>query len=63
MNRIVPIKELIEPIDNLDQLARGTGARYLECTYSHIDGRLVAVQWRRKVPKHFQILIDYIGGK
>ena len=37
-------------ITNLDQLARGTGARYIEVVDSHVPGEYVAVQWRRRLP-------------
>ena len=35
-------------ITNLDQLAHGTGAKYLEVLESHIPDTYIAVQWRRK---------------
>lgn len=52
-------------IVNTEQLARGTGARYLECTKAHIPDVLIALQWRRKLPEKFDVIIDYQnnGGK
>jgi hypothetical protein len=38
-------------IRNVEQLPRGTGARYLEIMDSHIPGEHIAVQWRRSIPK------------
>ena len=44
---------------NLEQLARGTGARYLEVMNSP-EGydTLIACRWRRVIPKKDCILID-----
>jgi len=39
-------KELV--VTNLDQLPRGTGAKYLEVIESHC-GTYIAKQWRRKL--------------
>jgi hypothetical protein len=55
---IIKSKEVSMPIVNTDQLARGTNARYLECMKSHCD-TLIALQWRRKEPKTYDVLIDY----
>ena len=38
-------------IVNLDQLAHGTGAKYLEVMPDSLHGTLIAVCWRRKLPK------------
>ena len=47
-------------VTNLEQLARGTGARFLECTRPHAPGLpLIALKWRRRPPKSFYVLIDY----
>jgi hypothetical protein len=51
MKRIKYNRNLI--ITNLDQLPRGTGAKYLEVRPDNIHGVLIAVQWRRVVPKQF----------
>jgi len=48
-------------IANLDQLARGTGARYLEVARGE-DGALIAKQWRRK-PIEDVILVDMEPAK
>ena len=40
-------------ITNLDQLARGTGAKYLEVLPVKAKGILIAVKWCRKIPKQF----------
>ena len=37
-------------ITNLEHLAHGTGAKYLEVIRSHISGEYVAIQWRMKKP-------------
>jgi len=37
-------------ITNTDQLARGTGAKYLE-VLDNGTGPFVAVQWRRTIPR------------
>jgi hypothetical protein len=57
-------------IVNLEALARGTGARYLECIEglqtrpgAAVTTRIyVAKQWRRKIPKEYAILIDFKPG-
>jgi hypothetical protein len=42
-------------ITNTAQLARGTGAKYLEVIEPHETGLpLVAVQWRRTKPKRLE---------
>lgn len=47
-------------LTNLESLARGSGARYLECTRAHRpELPLIALRWRRTIPKAFEILIDY----
>ncbi len=51
MKRIKYNKNLI--ITNLDQLPRGTGAKYLEVMPDNIHGILIAVCWKRKVPKQY----------
>lgn len=58
--KIIPIKDAGK-ITNLESLARGTGARYLECIEPHREGLppLIALRWRRKVPKKFKVLIDF----
>lgn len=56
---IIPIAEA-PAITNVDQLPRGVGARFLECTRAHrAELPLIAVRWRRTVPKKFEILIDF----
>ena len=55
---IVKRNEVTMPIVNIEQLGRGTGARYLECIKSHCE-TLVAMQWRRTIPVKFDVLIDY----
>jgi len=51
-------------VTNLEQLPRGTGARYLECARAHKAGLpLIALRWRRSVPKKFDLLIDYAREK
>lgn len=54
-------KEVKEKIVNLEQLAKGTGARYLECIKSPLEGILIASQWRRVIPSRYEILIDMEG--
>jgi hypothetical protein len=57
--KIIPVKEA-PALTNLEQLPRGTGARYLECIIPHAPGLpLIALKWRRAIPKKFEILIDY----
>ena len=56
---IINSKNITYKIANLDQLARGTGARYLECIHAHIPGVLIAKQWRRVLPEKYDILIDH----
>jgi hypothetical protein len=51
MQRIKYNKNLI--ITNLDQLAHGTGCKYLEVLPDNIHGVLIAVQWKRKPPKQY----------
>jgi hypothetical protein len=56
---IIPSKSA-PAVTNLEQLPRGTGARYLECTRAHrADLPLIARRWRRSIPKSFDVLIDY----
>jgi hypothetical protein len=57
-------------IVNLDALAKGTGARYLECIEALLGFAFdasthiyIAKQWRRKVPKDYEILIDFTPGR
>lgn len=57
--RIISIKDK-PTITNTEQLPRGTGARYLECTSAHRpELPLIALRWRRSIPKRYEILIDY----
>ena len=47
-------------VTNLDQLPRGTGAKYLECLRGP-DGILIAKQWRRSIPmQRYEILIMFL---
>ena len=50
--RIINIKDAPRVL-NLDAMARGTGAKYLECS-AHFDTstreQLIAYKWRRKLP-------------
>lgn len=45
---VIPFNRTMR-ITNLDQLARGTGAKYLEVIESHLPGEYIAVRWRRKI--------------
>jgi len=45
-------------VANLEHLARGLGARYLEVIESHRAGEYIAKQWRRKLPASGGIFID-----
>ncbi len=51
MKRIKYNRNLI--ITNLDQLPRGSGAKYLEVMPDNIHGVLIAIKWRRVVPKQY----------
>ena len=43
----------------MDAMPRGLNARYLECTTAHIEGVVIAKQWRRKEPKQYEVLVDF----
>jgi hypothetical protein len=45
-------------VKNLEGLSKVYMAAYLECIRSH-TGELVAKQWRRKLPKKFEIVIQF----
>ena len=40
-------------ITNLGQLPRGVGAKYLEVLPDNIHGVLIAVKWKRVIPKQY----------
>ena len=46
-------------IVNMEYMARGTGAKFLECTKAHIEGILIAKQWRRTEPKQYDVLVEF----
>lgn len=51
-------------VTNTNQLARGTGCRYLEVMSSHVPNVVIAIQWRRKIPANLhkgRLLIDYMN--
>lgn len=56
MSKIIPYDKSLN-IVNTEQLARGTGAKYLEVIESHIPNVLIAVQWRRKPSDKNNILV------
>ena len=57
--KIIPVKQA-PPVSNIAALPKGTGARYLECITAHRpELPLIAMQWRRRPPKDFEVLIDY----
>lgn len=39
-----------QKIENLEQLPRGAGARYLECIEGQAFGVYIAAKWRRTLP-------------
>ena len=48
---VVPYHKGWEPrIKNVDQLASGTGARFLRCLIAH-NGDLIARSWHRREPE------------
>ena len=47
-------------VKNLQQLRPGFGARYLECIKDH-NGELIAKSWKRTVPTHYEVIIDFEG--
>lgn len=49
-------------IQNLDQLPSGTGAKFLECTFSPDGTVLVAKQWRKGRPYAYDALILFPGA-
>ena len=57
---IIPFTFALEDarLRNTEQLSKGTGARYLECIRGQGE-ELVAKQWRRKIPKSYQVLVDF----
>jgi hypothetical protein len=58
---IIPYTPTLE-IVNLDQLAKGTGARYMFCLAIGPNNSLVAAKWKRVIPttfKHYEVLIDF----
>lgn len=65
---VIPNTPELKPT-NLDQLPRGTGARYLECRTRDpgVFGRpLTAVRWRRKLPRlapYGTVFLDTEPGK
>jgi hypothetical protein len=61
MSKIIPFDKTLK-IVNTEQLARGTGAKYLEVIEAHIPGIYIAKQWRRKPnDKEDNILIEHKG--
>jgi hypothetical protein len=60
MNTILKIADAPK-ITNIDSLPRGTGAKYLECMTAHRpELPLIALRWRRSVPKKFDVLIQFV---
>lgn len=55
---IIKSAHVTVPVVNTEQLPGGLNARYLECMQSHCN-TLIAIQWRRKEPKKYDVLIDY----
>jgi len=52
-------------IRNTEQLARGTGCRFLLVTPSHIPGEYIAIAWKRKLPTtipHDRVIIQFKGA-
>lgn len=64
--KIINLKDALKAnpvITNLEQLSRGTGARYLECMTAHRpDLPLIAIGWRKSKPKHYDVLVDMLDG-
>lgn len=46
-------------IANLEHIAHGTGAKYLECISSPDGSVLIAKRWCRRVPETFVILVKF----
>ena len=56
--QVIPFQKGM-PIDNMQSMARGTGARYLEVIEGLTPGVWVAKQWRRQIPNRAWTLIDF----
>ena len=59
---VIPYRRDLQ-IANTQQLARGTGCRYLVCITSHREGELIAKRWaRRATCDAAEVLVD-LGGR